>query len=127
VVVDACGSFRRYANALFISHQRCAGIAYALPALPTWIISPVGLSSLLKTGQLVPSALTSVNSSFVPSILNLLSSGLMLANSGNSFLKRLLSVVFRSRLTSVGWKSMTAVALSIFFRYNEATTDTAVW
>jgi hypothetical protein len=27
----------------------------------------------------------------------------------------------------VGWKSMTAVDLSIFFRYSEATTDTAVW
>jgi len=57
---------------------------YALPALPTWIISPVGLSSLLRTGQLAPSALTSVISSFVPSILNLLSSGLIVEKRGNS-------------------------------------------
>lgn len=58
-------------------------LAYAIPALPTWILSPVNLSSLRSTGQLVPSAFTRVISSFVPRTLNLLSSGLMPANNGN--------------------------------------------
>ena len=101
--------------------------SYAIPALPTWIISPVNLSSLRSTGQLVPSALASVISNLVPKILNLLSSGLILANSGNLVWYRLLSDVRRSRLTWSGWKSTMACDLSIFLRYKEAVTVTAVW
>ena len=43
---------------------------YARPALPIWIRCPDHLSSLRSTGQLVPSALTSVSSSLVPSTRN---------------------------------------------------------
>jgi hypothetical protein len=75
-----------YAEALLISSSSAFYYSHALPARPTWIISPVSLSSLLKTGQLVPSALASVISSLVPKILNLLSSGLMDAYKGNSAL-----------------------------------------
>ncbi len=68
----------------FVSHPKRRLWIYAIPALPTWIISPVGVSSLRRTDQLAPSVLNSVISSLVPRILNLLSSGLMVEKSGNS-------------------------------------------
>jgi hypothetical protein len=81
IVIDLSSTFvNRYVICLPLLYFI---LSYARPALPTWIISPVSLSSLRSTGQLVPSALTKVISSFVPRILNLLSSGLMPANSGN--------------------------------------------
>jgi len=55
---------------------------YTLPALPAWMISPVCLSSDLRTGHPSPSAFASVSSSFVPMILKVQLSGLMVPNSG---------------------------------------------
>ena len=53
-----------------------ASMSYTRPARPTCIISPVSLSSERRTGHAVLSALTSVSSSFVPSMRYLQSSGL---------------------------------------------------
>lgn len=64
--------------------QRKDPAFYTRPALPTCIISPVSLSSERKTGHAAPSAFARVSSSFVPRILNLLSSGLMVPKRGNS-------------------------------------------
>jgi len=44
-------------------------LGHTRPALPICIISPVTFSSPLNTGQLVPSALTRLNSTLVPMIL----------------------------------------------------------
>lgn len=101
---------------------------HTLPALPIWMISPVGLSSPLRTGQLTPSALTNSNSSFVPMILNELLSGSMVPKRGISCLNRFLSEVRRSRSTVVGEVNLTVEAsLSIFLRYKEAMTVEGVW
>lgn len=99
----------------------------ALAALPIWMRSPDQRSSFRSTGQLVPSPLISVNSSFVPSTRNLDFSGSIGANSSKLSLYRLLSVVGRSREMPSGVNSTLALSLSIFFRYRETFTDVAVW
>lgn len=59
-----------------ILHASCL-MSQALPALPDCIISPECGSFARKTGQPVPSAFASVNSSFVPMTLNSHFSGTM--------------------------------------------------
>ena len=56
--------------------QMPTSVLYTRPALPTCIISPVGLSSERRTGHAAASAFTRVNSSFVPSMRYLQSWGL---------------------------------------------------
>ena len=125
-------SFIRISSSLFKRHPRYAKnvhpslsafltalilTPHALPALPVCMISPVGRSSLLSTGQPVPSAFANVNSSFVPMILNsdvFVSIG---AYSGIEVANRLLSEVNRSRSKVVGEEKMTLdFAFSIFLR-----------
>ena len=96
------------------SHQ--SSLNHARPALPIWILSPVHLSSLRSTGQLVPSALARVSSSLVPSTRNCDFSGSIGANSGYVSWNRLLSVVGRLKSIEVEEKSTLALALSIFLR-----------
>lgn len=90
---------------------------YALPALPVCMISPVGRSSLLSTGQPDPSAFAKVNSSFVPMILNSDASVSIGAYNGIEVANRLLSEVKRSRSKLVGEEKTTLdFDLSIFLR-----------
>jgi hypothetical protein len=74
-------------------------LVYALPARPTWMISPLCFSSPRKTGQEAPSALTSLSSSLVPMILNSLFSLSMAPNSGTTCWNLLRSLVLKSRST----------------------------
>lgn len=81
------------------------------------MISPVLCSSLLSVGQLLPSAFTKINSSFVPITLNSDVFVSMGAYNGTEFSNRLLSEVIRSRLSVVGVAKMILdLALSILLR-----------
>lgn len=103
-------------------------VLHARPARPVWIISPVSRSSDRKTGQPWPSALTRLNSSFVPIILNVLACVSMAANNGICVRYRLWSNVCRSSSIVVGDENSTVeVVLSIFLRYSEAMTAVPVW
>lgn len=102
----------------------------ARPARPTWMISPVRFSSALRTGQLAPSALTIVHSSFVPMILNVLFSVSTVPNSSTFCLYRFggVSVVGRSSSSKLGEAYLTtALSLSIFLRKKDAITVLPVW
>ena len=92
------------------------------------MISPDVASSDRSTGHPSPSALASVNSSFVPSTLKLDSDGSIFPYSGIEALYRVLSAVGRSTSTVVGEeKSTLASVLEIFFRYSDAWTVVPVW
>lgn len=80
------------------------------------MISPVLGSSLRNTGQLLPSALASVSSSFVPKILKVDFPASIGANSGQVFVYRLLSLVGRSSSILSAENSIFAFDLSIFLR-----------
>lgn len=90
-------------------------IIYALPARPTWIISVV-LSSLLSTGQLLPSILTKESSNLVPKILYADFTGSICAYSGILALYLVESAVGRSRATEDEENSTSACSLIIFFK-----------
>ena len=92
------------------------------------MISPVRLSSLLKTGHEAPSALASVTSSFVPMILNFEVAGSIAPKRGMVAVYRFggASVVGRFKDISVGVNSIFALSLLTFFRKNEAMTVLAV-
>lgn len=101
----------------------------ALPAFPTWIISPVRRSSALRTGQPLTSALASTTSNFVPMILNDDSSGFIGATNSTSFLYRFggESVVGRSSEMPCLLNLTEAESLLIFLRKKEAMTVVGVW
>jgi hypothetical protein len=101
---------------------------YTLPARPIWRISPVSCSSLRRTGQEAPSALTRLSSSFVPSILNDDFSVSISPNSGTVAVYRLGvgSLVVRSKSSSFPLKSTLAVSFLIFFKKYDAITCVGV-
>lgn len=100
-----------------------------LPALPIWKISPLCASSLRSTGHDVVSALASVTSSFVPSILKVVFSGLMAAKRGTSVVYRLgvASDVTRSRSILLVLNLTVDLSLTIFLRKKDAMTVVEVW
>jgi hypothetical protein len=102
---------------------------HALPALPTWIISPVLRSSLLKFAHALPSAFTKFTSNFVGTILNDEAAVLIGPNRGTTALYSLggVSVVGRSRESSVSENFTEALSLLIFLRKKEAVTVVPVW
>lgn len=103
--------------------------SYTLPARPIWRISPVSCSSLRRTGQEAPSALTRTSSSFVPRILNDDFSESISPNSGTVAVYRLGvgSLVVRSKSISFPLKSTLAVSFLIFFKKYDAMTCVGVW
>lgn len=114
--------------AVFCSIQFLQEWAQALPVGPICVISFVLVSSLLSVGQLAPSSLASVSSSFVPMIFDVDFVVSICPKRGTLVLYLLLSAVGRSSITSLcEEKLIFARSLLIFLRKKLAMTVVGVW